>query len=121
MSIDTIKNFDIEITRSDPVCGMDVSLEKALTKHLFHIYGHKEYIFCSSECFNDFENDPHRYVSEEIYGEMAGVCELCGKEMRTGEDIATAMIKGEMHKFCCPTCASVYLKDNLKLKGEGNV
>ncbi|MCB9719705.1 MAG: YHS domain-containing protein [Candidatus Omnitrophica bacterium] len=113
MSDKTIKKIDIEITRTDPVCGMDVSLEKALSKHLFHIYGHKEYIFCSPECLRDFKEDPHKYISEEIYGEMAGMCEYCGKEMRTGEDIATAMIEGEMHKFCCPICASSYVKDCL--------
>jgi len=106
------EKFDIEITRVDPVCGMDVSLEKALAKHLFHVYGHKEYIFCSSGCLEDFKKNPRRYISEEIYGEMAGVCELCGKEMRAGEDISTTVIDGETHKFCCPTCASVFLKSN---------
>lgn len=119
MTKNTFNKIDIEITRSDPVCGMDVSLEKALTKHQFHIYGHKEYIFCSSECLRDFKEDPRRYVLEEIYGEMAGMCEYCGKEMRTGEDVATAMIDGEMHKFCCPICASAHVKGGLQ--GEANV
>ena len=119
MSTNFIKDSDIEITRSDPVCGMDVSLEKALAKRLFHTYGHKEYIFCSSGCLNDFKKDPQRYITEEMHGGMVGVCELCGKEMHVGEDISTMMMEEKIHKFCCPTCASVYLKNNSK--GEINV
>jgi len=96
------EKLDIEITRADPVCGMDVSLEKALAKHLFHIYGHKEYIFCSSGCLEDFKKNPRRYISEKIYGEMSGVCELCGKEMRGGRIRLQRLSREKLTNFAVP-------------------
>jgi YHS domain-containing protein len=45
---------------TDPVCGMKVDREKAVTKEL----GGESYYFCSTRCLHAFEATPERPVSE---------------------------------------------------------
>jgi uncharacterized membrane protein YraQ (UPF0718 family) len=42
---------------TDPVCGMKVDREKAVTKE----FGGETYYFCSTHCLHAFEADPHKY------------------------------------------------------------
>lgn len=44
----------------DPVCKMNVELEKALAKAE---YEGKQYFFCSDVCHKTFLADPEKYVS----------------------------------------------------------
>ncbi|HLF17634.1 MAG TPA: YHS domain-containing protein [Candidatus Omnitrophota bacterium] len=104
--------MDIVVLRPDPVCGKEVSFEKAHKKGLYYVYGHKDYVFCSSRCLKAFQLNPQNYAKEEVSDEMVGICEVCGKKMHKGEDISNELIEGSVHKFCCPVCASVYLKSH---------
>jgi YHS domain-containing protein len=45
---------------TDPVCGMKVDRQKAVTKQL----GGETYSFCSTHCLHAFEADPHKYSRE---------------------------------------------------------
>ena len=42
----------------DPVCGMEIEAEKAFAKREHE--GHTFY-FCSQDCVNKFDADPHKY------------------------------------------------------------
>jgi uncharacterized protein len=44
---------------TDPVCGMKVDRDKAVTKEL----GGRTYYFCSNHCLHAFEADPEKYLS----------------------------------------------------------
>ena len=43
---------------TDPVCGMKVDRDKAVTKE----FGGRTYYFCSDHCLHAFEADPERYL-----------------------------------------------------------
>ena len=44
---------------TDPVCGMKVDRDKAVTKEI----GGETYYFCSNHCLHAFEADPEKYLS----------------------------------------------------------
>ena len=44
---------------TDPVCGMTVDRDKAVTKE----FGGRTYYFCSNHCLHAFEADPEKYLS----------------------------------------------------------
>ncbi len=44
---------------TDPVCGMTVDRDKAVTKE----FGVRTYYFCSNHCLHAFEADPEQYLS----------------------------------------------------------
>ncbi len=44
---------------TDPVCGMKVDRDKAVTKE----FGGQTYYFCSNHCLHAFEADPEKYLS----------------------------------------------------------
>jgi uncharacterized membrane protein YraQ (UPF0718 family)/YHS domain-containing protein len=44
---------------TDPVCGMTVDRDKAVTKE----FGGRTYYFCSDHCLHAFEADPEKYLS----------------------------------------------------------
>ncbi len=44
---------------TDPVCGMKVDRDKAVTKE----FGGRTYYFCSDHCLHAFEVDPDKYLS----------------------------------------------------------
>jgi YHS domain-containing protein len=44
---------------TDPVCGMKVDRDKAVSKQ----FAGETYYFCSDHCVHAFEADPDRYVS----------------------------------------------------------
>ena len=44
---------------TDPVCGMTVDRDKAVTKE----FGGRTYYFCSNHCLHAFEADPEKYRS----------------------------------------------------------
>ena len=46
----------------DPVCGIDVSINKAEKSGRKSIHKGKTYYFTSDECKAKFEKDPDRYV-----------------------------------------------------------
>jgi len=52
---------------TDPVCGMRVDRDKALTKEL----GGQTYYFCSAHCLHAFEVDPETYLSGHATAEHA--------------------------------------------------
>lgn len=45
----------------DPVCGMQVDQEKARSKGLTSEHEGQTFYFCSTECKQQFDQDPHRY------------------------------------------------------------
>ena len=103
----------VEFITKDPVCGRDVSIEKAQSSQLNCVFGHKSYFFCSLKCFGIFRENPLEYSEGTISDDrvkILGICELCGKKMHKGEGIISFSTEGKVHLFCCPTCASVYLE-----------
>jgi YHS domain-containing protein len=44
--------------KRDPVCGMNVEAEKAITAR----HGDKTYYFCSDACKETFEKEPEKYA-----------------------------------------------------------
>ena len=46
---------------TDPVCGMKVDRDKAVTKEL----GGETYYFCSTGCLHAFEADPEKYLGAD--------------------------------------------------------
>jgi YHS domain-containing protein len=44
---------------TDPVCGMKVDRDKAVTKE----FGGRTYYFCSNHCLHAFEADPDKYLN----------------------------------------------------------
>ncbi len=48
----------------DPVCGMEVDLNRAGALGLMSEYQGKTYYFCSKECKEEFDKDPGQYVDE---------------------------------------------------------
>jgi YHS domain-containing protein len=45
----------------DPVCGMEISVEKAKGKSQ---YKKKTYYFCSNSCKEKFDKEPEKYVKK---------------------------------------------------------
>ena len=43
---------------TDPVCGMKVDRDKAVTKE----FGGETHYFCSTHCLHAFEADPEKYL-----------------------------------------------------------
>ena len=56
-STEEIRNADDNI--KDPVCGMDVDPKHATDTSKFK---GKTYYFCSSNCRQEFENDPKKFA-----------------------------------------------------------
>lgn len=52
----------------DPVCGMEVNEESAVTSE----YGGKTYYFCSPGCKAAFDENPKKYVHEEHESDHSG-------------------------------------------------
>jgi YHS domain-containing protein len=46
----------------DPVCGMEISSDKAKD----HSYQGVKYYFCSQKCHDDFEEFPQAYVEKAV-------------------------------------------------------
>ena len=46
----------------DPVCGMTVGIDVALSRGLHHRHEDVDYYFCGRGCRLDFEEDPARYL-----------------------------------------------------------
>jgi YHS domain-containing protein len=44
---------------TDPVCGMKVDRQTAITKE----FGGRIFYFCSNHCLHAFETDPHKHLS----------------------------------------------------------
>jgi Cu+-exporting ATPase len=51
-------------TVKDPVCGADVSLNKAEKAGRKSVYKGKTYYFTSNECKERFDKNPEHYVKE---------------------------------------------------------
>ncbi len=52
-------------TAKDPICGMDVDVNKAVAKSE---YRGQAYYFCSPSCKTEFDKDPARYASGQSSG-----------------------------------------------------
>jgi RND family efflux transporter MFP subunit len=50
----------------DPVCGMSVDREKALTSGLKENYHGETYVFCSDKCHKQFLEDPAKYLQDRL-------------------------------------------------------
>ena len=48
---------------TDPVCGMNVSEQRAVGKSE---YKGRTYYFCSSRCKEQFERDPLHYATQQV-------------------------------------------------------
>jgi Cu+-exporting ATPase len=48
-------------TVTDPVCGMEVDPAQATERST---YAGRDFFFCSRECREIFDQDPHRYLPE---------------------------------------------------------
>jgi uncharacterized membrane protein YraQ (UPF0718 family)/YHS domain-containing protein len=63
---------------TDPVCGMTIDRDKALTKEL----GGETYYFCSAHCMHAFEADPTRYRSADHSPPPTPTTDHTAKEQR---------------------------------------
>jgi YHS domain-containing protein len=52
-----------ETISQDPVCGLQVSVKKAIQSGRKTVYEGKTYYFCSDECKARFDEDPKRYAA----------------------------------------------------------
>jgi YHS domain-containing protein len=50
---------------TDPVCGMRVDEEEALTIDLVSDYGDRTYYFCSDVCMEEFDRNPQAYIERQ--------------------------------------------------------
>lgn len=50
-----------EVKHIDPVCGMQVAIDKGYGK----MHEGDLYRFCSRECLDNFEADPQRYLKQD--------------------------------------------------------
>jgi YHS domain-containing protein len=48
----------------DPVCGMQVKGEQATSKGLTSDFQGQTYSFCSSDCQQQFDQNPQRYAGQ---------------------------------------------------------
>jgi YHS domain-containing protein len=48
----------------DPVCGMQVNEEQAASRGLTGEFQGPTYFFCSSDCHQQFEQNPQRYIGQ---------------------------------------------------------
>jgi len=55
-------NDNPEAKHIDPVCGMEVDIDKGYGK----MYQGKLYRFCHRSCLDKFESDPEKYLKTEI-------------------------------------------------------
>ena len=53
----------------DPVCGMNVTPERAVASAEF---GGKKYFFCAKSCAAKFERDPNKYLTAQMLEGMHG-------------------------------------------------
>lgn len=49
----------------DPVCGMEIEVNHLSPKTT---YNNNEFYFCCPSCFKTFEEEPSKYVINDIYG-----------------------------------------------------
>ena len=49
----------------DPVCGMQVDEQQAVSNGLTSEHGGQKYYFCSASCKQSFEREPERYTREQ--------------------------------------------------------
>ncbi|MGC2195750.1 MAG: efflux RND transporter periplasmic adaptor subunit [Terriglobales bacterium] len=50
----------------DPVCGMSLDREKAITSGLTETYRGETFVFCSDKCHKQFLQDPARYSEDKL-------------------------------------------------------
>ena len=53
--------METSLKQKDPVCGMQVDQEKARSKGLTSEHEGQTFYFCSTDCKQQFDQDPHRY------------------------------------------------------------
>ncbi len=94
----------------DPVCNMEVLDKAAESNALLQDYEGKKYVFCSLSCMQSFQMNPKRFAGLNKTVCEIGICELCSKKIKEGEEYSEMNIHGKLFKFCCSTCASTFLK-----------
>ena len=77
---------------TDPVCGMDVSVD---SEHSSHYQG-RSYFFCSEHCLHKFEHDPAAYVPSLKDP-------VCGMDVTT-DSVHQAEHEGNTFYFCSEHC-----------------
>ena len=85
-----------ETSMKDPVCGMDVTPEKAAAKSE---YEGQTYYFCSTHCHDKFVAAPGEYT-----GAAKATDPVCGMEVDPASPAATAEHEGQTYYFCSTHC-----------------
>ena len=57
---------DVE-RRRDPVCGMNVRVDAALSDGLVAEHDHHTYYFCRAGCRDEFQADPDRFITSHAH------------------------------------------------------
>ena len=102
--------------KKDPVCGMDVTPSEG-TLTLEH--GGKHYYFCNSSCRDSFQQDPQKFIHEEVGEEEAqevGTAKVikdpvCGMIAKEEGDFTLYEYEGEPYYFCCGHCMEKFKAD----------
>lgn len=98
-------------TVKDPVCGMQVSPEKA-TASLTH--DGKTYYFCSTSCAEKFLVNPAYYTPTELDP-------VCGMKVTPTRAAAKAEHQGTTYYFCCQGCRDKFVQSPEKYVRAGRV
>ncbi len=115
----------------DPVCGMDVAENKAKAAGKTSEYRGKMYFFCSDRCKDQFQNDPKRFVTQEIASASPSlasgkrkepaapaakahkdpVCGMDADEREANVGGLKSEYRGETYFFCSEHCKQDFDKD----------
>ncbi|MCB0016459.1 MAG: heavy metal translocating P-type ATPase [Anaerolineales bacterium] len=101
----------------DPVCGMELSPEKAAAKH---DHMGQTFYFCSADCANIFAADPHKYAHQAIVEPVAAVA----GSATTGynPDFANPVqIDLPLAGLTCSTCVTTVANHLRQVPGVSNV
>jgi len=88
----------------DPVCGMDVTPEKAAASVEWQ---GKTYHFCSDKCRKKFEDHPEEVLREA----RAEKDPVCGMKVDPDEAAAREQWQGETYYFCSEKCRKKFVDD----------
>jgi YHS domain-containing protein len=115
----------------DPVCGMDVAESKAKAAGRMSEYHGRTYFFCSDHCKEQFQEDPPRYLKQEIASLAPSMAAgekkaptarsaatqkdpVCGMDVDAGEAKAAGLkseYRGKTYYFCNEHCKKDFDKD----------
>ena len=101
----------------DPVCGLEVNRDQAVTQRLKREYQGRNYYFCRDYCAQEFDRDPKRYLAKGGQAHPAmdqatsetTVDPVCGMTiMSPSQSAYKSIYKGKLYAFCSYSCKEVF-------------